>query len=245
MTWERLGLPSSLQNPSQSTKLWHSCLYVVSRSGDKCGTGAWVVFDIMNATMLGRISHILAPTDVPATKNNAMAVIELFKVKSSRTHHLDMPVITSSHSMQIVPTANIIFAFNAQHDCRELRCRMVSAGTYERQERLPTNRPQNIISHNPEPRYLINLHSLYNPHLIREVLPRDLVKPIPYLTNRIAAHNSTAARLRVTGPKRRAEAIEKARRTREANAQRLLAGKEIGGPDDENQSLDEELDVID
>ncbi|ESK89669.1 hypothetical protein Moror_8587 [Moniliophthora roreri MCA 2997] len=151
MTWEQLGLPSSLQNPSQSIILWHCCLYIVSHSGDKCGTGAWVVFDSMNATMLGRISHILAPTDVLATKSNTMAVIELFEVKSSRTHYLDMPVITSSHSMQIVPAANIVFAFNAQHDCRELHCRMVSAGTYERQEQLLTNCPQNAISHNPEP----------------------------------------------------------------------------------------------
>ncbi|KAF9257228.1 hypothetical protein L218DRAFT_949338 [Marasmius fiardii PR-910] len=80
----------------------------------------------------------------------------------------------------------------------------------------------------------------------------DLVKPLPYLTNRVTAHNTFAAGLgvtglRVTGPKYRTEAVEKARKTREANARRLLVRKDdVSNPDTlaEVSDMDDDVELI-
>lgn len=63
------------------------------------------------------------------------------------------------------------------------------------------------------------MHALHNAHLIRETLPRNLTKPVPVFNavERRQKHNEWAERLRVTGPKKRKAAKEKAAATRKKN----------------------------
>ncbi|KAJ7810168.1 hypothetical protein B0H14DRAFT_2286568, partial [Mycena olivaceomarginata] len=56
------------------------------------------------------------------------------------------------------------------------------------------------VKHSPQERYIVNMHALHNAHLLREVLPRFLTAPTPYLHDRIASHGRFAAQLRETGP---------------------------------------------
>lgn len=78
------------------------------------------------------------------------------------------------------------------------------------------------------------MHSLHNPHLIRETLPRNLVRPTPHFADRRAKHNEFAAGLRVTGPEKRAQAVAKAKETRARNKQKKAQQAQAGA-----ESLDQ------
>lgn len=62
------------------------------------------------------------------------------------------------------------------------------------------------------------MHSLHNPHLIRSVLPRELVAPVPYFQRRDEAHTRLAKTLR----------SNQAEKKKAANA-RKAAKKAMGG----------------
>ncbi|KAL0566736.1 hypothetical protein V5O48_015268 [Marasmius crinis-equi] len=145
----------------------------------------------------------------------------------------------------VVRAADVQFIFNAQHNCLALQCGIQSTATYEQQERITTSCPQNSIKHQPILHFIINMHSLHNPHLIRQVLPQELVEPLPYQSHRWRMHDASAAILRITGPKKRADALEKAKKTRQANADRLLAGKDIRSEADNELPSDIESDPAD
>lgn len=103
---------------------------------------------------------------------------------------------------------------------------MVQSEQRQKQERIEIDHFLKVVEHHPQAQHLINLHSLHNPHLIRRVLPRHLVQPVPYHQDRDQAHSNIAAGLRVSGPKHRLEIAEKARKTRELNAERRRAMEE-------------------
>lgn len=66
--------------------------------------------------------------------------------------------------------------------------------------------------------FLVNMHAIHNASLIRETVKAVYKGPQPYFgTDRKSQHNTAAARLRVSGPKKRAEANEKRKATRERN----------------------------
>ncbi|KAF7303394.1 hypothetical protein MIND_00567600 [Mycena indigotica] len=95
----------------------------------------------------------------------------------------------------IVPTKNVSFSFNAQHDCRAAQC----AATGSRaiiQERVASEKTEHFIVHKELERYIINLHSFHNAHLLRATLPRNLWAPIPLFEDRSAKHIEFATRLR-------------------------------------------------
>ena len=69
--------------------------------------------------------------------------------------------------------------------------------------------------HSTHDKFFINLHALHNAWRIREVLPRNLTEPVPYITNRKEFHHEMARKLQKTNPKKRAKAKEKAKDTRE------------------------------
>ncbi|KAJ7448863.1 hypothetical protein B0H11DRAFT_1743965, partial [Mycena galericulata] len=110
------------------------------------------------------------------------------------------------------------FEFNVQHDCLAGNCLVEDIRV--RQERILTDNTQKSISHSAIQHFILNMHALHNAHLIREVLPRQLVAPIPYLTDRRATHDRFAEQLRVSGPAKRAAIQAKARATKETNKQR-------------------------
>lgn len=86
--------------------------------------------------------------------------------------------------------------------------------TPARQGRDLTTRMRSSISHKEDGRYIINLHALHNAHILRETLPRHLVALTHSHPNRRELHDTMAAKLRISGPAKRAETAAKAQATR-------------------------------
>ena len=86
------------------------------------------------------------------------------------------------------------------------------------------------MEHADDDKYLINMHTIHNAPLIRETVKAVYGGPKPYFgTDRQSQHNAAAARLRVSSPKKQAEANEKRKATREQNksAKRAQATEEV------------------
>jgi hypothetical protein len=115
---------------------------------------------------------------------------------------------------------DIMFEFNVQHDC--VTCGCSTAAVPVLQERILTDQTELQTKHSSEPRFILNMHGLHNPHLIREVLPRSLTSPVPYLQDRVASHNRFAEQLRVTGPAKCAATKAKTQATRARNRQHKI-----------------------
>jgi hypothetical protein len=85
------------------------------------------------------------------------------------------------------------------------------------------------ITHTDDLHYVLNMHSMHNPHLVRHSLPRSLVQPVRlYATpeERQQHHANIAAILQVKGPKKRAEALQKAAQTRQRKAAEAATARE-------------------
>jgi hypothetical protein len=136
-----------------------------------------------------------------------------------------------------------MLSFNVQHDCVFCKCK--AASVFVRQERIFTDLTELEISHSPEQRFILNMHALHNAHLIRDILPRSLTEPIPYLQDRAASHGRFAAQLRETGPAKRAETQAKTKATREKNKQKgiVLASAQAQRQRDE-QGHGEDSDML-
>ncbi|KAJ7675041.1 hypothetical protein B0H17DRAFT_1161670 [Mycena rosella] len=143
-------------------------------------------------------------------------------ISAGRITNILIPLVSSTQHGDAV---DILFHFNAQHDCKNLKCRAVDGAENIVQERGPTGRTQAAVQHVDTNIYFINMHALHNAHLLRETLPRNLTAPIPYFTDRDAKHREFAALLRVSGPAKRATALKKAKETREKKQR----AKEGGG----------------
>jgi hypothetical protein len=147
--------------------------------------------------------------------------------RQGEASYLILPAIVScflssqlSQSFIIVTLQNIQFDFNVQHDCGFAKCR--AAGTRPRvQERLQSDVIETFIIHEPLSRYIINTHSFHNPHLLRQVVPRSLIAPIPVFNDRRAKHAELAATLRNSNACRR----EKLKAQREAKKADKTAGR--------------------
>ncbi|THU88330.1 hypothetical protein K435DRAFT_606885, partial [Dendrothele bispora CBS 962.96] len=72
---------------------------------------------------------------------------------------------------------DILFIFNVQHDCQLAKCEPTGLRKHQ-QERQESDNFECFVEHNAVSSYIVNLHSFHNAHLIREVLPRDLTKPL-------------------------------------------------------------------
>jgi hypothetical protein len=120
------------------------------------------------------------------------------------------------------------------------------------QDRFETELERRHIEHR-EPnapkndRFIINLHSLHNPHLIRQVLPRDLVAPVPLIPqcDRQEYHQALAeaykekitVRKKAVSDKRKAAA--ESRRLKESESQRREDGQTVQNHSQSNsQSLE-------
>jgi len=59
------------------------------------------------------------------------------------------------------------------------------------------------------------MHALHNAWRLREVLPRNLTEPVPYISNREGFHHDMARKLQKANPKKRARVKEKVKDTHE------------------------------
>lgn len=137
---------------------------------------------------------------------------------------------------------DIKFMLNAQHDCQSSHCE-ASGERLVVQERVETTILQKVIRHKPTERYIINMAALHNAHLLRQVLPRYLTKPLPLLSNREETHHRLAQKLRdareKTAKKKDAEKSEAAKK--KAAEKRRLDLEEARAREDEEIDEDAEM----
>ncbi|KAJ7140471.1 hypothetical protein C8R43DRAFT_1131421 [Mycena crocata] len=195
---------------------WRKCIHVISESLDQCFIDSWVFAKSPTSdeesTISGRVSDILVDSAA-----EVLIVLENFQILSSRDEVYGMPVLVRPYSevlFTIVPAKNIKFKFNVQHDCNSAKCE--ATGVCARiQERVESDQTENYIVHEPLDRFIINSHAFHNAHLLRAILPRALIAPIPLFTDREAKHHELAAQLRETQTTQKAIAAEKKRKQAE------------------------------
>ncbi|KAJ7444044.1 hypothetical protein FB451DRAFT_1189821 [Mycena latifolia] len=109
-------------------KIWTTCKYVVSQSGDVCTKGTWETDNVR----AGRISIILLPANASMKHSEAVVVICQFIVSTTRDARMNMPVLSPSPEIHLAEPGAILFCFNAQHDCYGSKCHAV--GGFENRE---------------------------------------------------------------------------------------------------------------
>lgn len=80
------------------------------------------------------------------------------------------------------------------------------------QERMASNITESFIEHNhtsPADRFIINMHSFHNVHLVRAAIPRSLSKVLPLYEDRLRKHAEWAETLREQQTVKRAVQKEK------------------------------------
>ncbi|KAJ7649282.1 hypothetical protein B0H17DRAFT_1270814 [Mycena rosella] len=205
------------QRIESSNSNWTDCKYAVVRSEDICFTGSWVFFTDGTQTIAGRVVNILVPEGT-LTDTGAVVVIEQFSISVFNDARLDMPLLIRTDTKFAVKPKDILFKFNAQHDCRHFSCPLVNVAG-PNQERQASKLTRKLTAHSEDSRFLLNMHALHNANLIRETLPRHMTQPKPCFLDRRAKHNEFAAKLRETGPEKRVLAQAKAQATKLRNKQ--------------------------
>jgi len=104
---------------------------------------------------------------------------------------------------------DIEFLYNVQHDCQSAKCTASGVG-YIMQERVQSGLTKAFIEHRPIDRFIVNTHAFHNAHLLRAILPRSLIAPIPLFPNRQVKHFEMAVSLRRSQDSRRAAARDRA-----------------------------------
>ncbi|KAJ6550496.1 hypothetical protein DFH09DRAFT_1248846 [Mycena vulgaris] len=224
---------SMLPEPQPIGATWVQCKSVVAQSGDCCKPGFWVFVrkGENSEPFAGRIAEILARGGSTLTQQNTVVMVEPFTVLDIKDPRLNMPILVPSQdiaSVKVKPQ-EIMLSFNAQNDYT----------VPVRQERIITDRTELQVIHSAEQQFILNMHGLHNAHLIREVLPRALIAPVPYLQDRCASHLRFATQLRQTEPARRAEIQAKTKATRAKNKQ----GKDILASAQARRQQDEQVDA--
>ncbi|KAJ7021232.1 hypothetical protein C8F04DRAFT_1273994 [Mycena alexandri] len=174
---------------------WFLCRAVIAASLDECKKDSWVFVKspITGEIITGRIDTILEDG-----QGTAVVVLDVFQVLDTRHDVFGMPILARRQgeaSFIIVPSLDIKFLYNAQHDCYTAECE--ATGEQPRmQERVKSNVMEKFIIHQPVERFVINTHAFHNAHLLRQVLRRELVAPVPLFLEREAKHYELAAKLR-------------------------------------------------
>lgn len=118
---------------------------------------------------------------------------------------------------------------NVQHDCISARC--TASGEREvMQERTVSGVVERCWEHkySHSDRFVLNMHSLHNPHLLRRALRprrRALTAPIPIYPDRWKQHCEQAERLRKVNNANREKARQKREETAAAQAAEKAAEK--------------------
>jgi len=123
--------------------------------------------------------------------------------------------------------------YNTQHDCHLAKC-TASGKRLLLQERVESGLTETVIEHHAVDRFVVNTHAFHNAHLLREMLPRSLVAPIPLYQDRHAKHTEIAEKLRISQESKRATAKVRA-------ADKKRAAVQVLGPDSKQKKLRTQL----
>ncbi|KAJ3853110.1 hypothetical protein EV368DRAFT_39622 [Lentinula lateritia] len=217
ITWDEIYTSFGISEPQPPSETWDLCKSIVAQSRDVCCKGSWVFFEHNNKTLSGRILELLVRSGRRNT--SAICIINLFDILGTRDTRFGMPILQPpAHiCVLLIPAEDVLFIFNAQHDCVTGGCHISTINSFEVQERIETNIPKKVVVHSSSQRYFVNMHALHNSNLLRDTLPRFLTEPIPYFQNRQQKHQQLAAHMRVIGPAKRAETQAKSKETRRRN----------------------------
>ncbi|KAF7762497.1 hypothetical protein Agabi119p4_9090 [Agaricus bisporus var. burnettii] len=170
--------------------IWYSCKKLISQYNDPCGVRSWVFatspFSTAKETLTGRIISILRCVN---NVSQCVVLIDVFEMASTRHPIFDMPMLSRRFGearVVAVPGKAILFDYNIQHDCYTARC------SSNPQDQAGTKA---AIVHAAPDQYVINTHSLHNPHLIRQTVSRQLIAPVLKHTDRDSLHKKQAESL--------------------------------------------------
>lgn len=242
-SWSSIASECSAQDlpePAFSSTGWRIGKYCVSQSRDECHEGSWVFYRSKEqqgeSTTCGRIRKILVPLPCEGGEllwRKAIVLIERFSTSNTPHSRLNMPLLTRASQgprLAIVTTSDVLFIFNAQHNCSRSGC-SATGQVNVRQERSTTEILEKAIVHLDDNHFILNMHALHNAALTREALPRSLTEPRPYIRDRQAKLDEIAQGLRISGPVKRAQAAAKAAETRARNKKMKEARNTNKAPD--------------
>lgn len=173
---------------------------------------------VSDQTITGQILEILCDT---VDKSITVVLLDLFELVSERHSIFGMPVLARAfgerkivalsglvshnffkHLRTFFLTSSlfiqsVLFNYNVQHDCLTGKC-STSGQEPVMHERVDSGTTRDVILHSNLAQYVVNMHALHNAHLLREVMPRRLVEPIPIHADRQSYHRQRAATLRAT-----------------------------------------------
>ena len=89
---------------------------------------------------------------------------------------------------------------NVQHDCERGDCTREPLEV-QTQERQKTSRAVETIKHSPDGRYIVNMHVLHNPHILRKLFDRESYS-IPAIDDRVSLHKKCASQYRALQAKK-------------------------------------------
>ncbi|KAJ6514774.1 hypothetical protein DFH09DRAFT_1251422 [Mycena vulgaris] len=191
--------------------VWESCITVVSNSRDVCPVLSWVyaISPMTKLPIIGRIDHILSSPGL------SVVILDEFQVSDHRHEKYNLPRLfrrQDEKTLIIVPSTNIQFIFNVQHDCYSSHC-TASGSRARMQERMASSVMESFIEHQPVDKFVINTTAFHNAHLLRRCLPRSAWAPVPLFDSpeaRVAKHHELAEQLRqtqkqATGKKKKAK----------------------------------------
>uniref|UniRef100_A0A0W0EVR0 Uncharacterized protein n=1 Tax=Moniliophthora roreri TaxID=221103 RepID=A0A0W0EVR0_MONRR len=204
---------------------WEHCSLVVSCFKDLCHKESWIFYLDSTGTNAGKIKAILIP-ESDTRDSAAMIIVTKFDILNERDMHFGMPVLVQTTQLHFVSPSNILFTFNAQHDCVTGGCEMKTSMRLVIQEQLKTNTYQKEIAHADNNQFLLNMHALHNSHLILH----HLVAPVPLRNDQKEFHLARATEAHRLGLAKWAEASAKHTATIEKNKQVKLAAVEASKP---------------
>jgi hypothetical protein len=101
---------------------------------------------------------------------------------------------TIQRTLTLVQYEDVLCIVNVQHDCYSCKCNGIQHSAV-RQEREKIGNTRALVDHNPEARFVVNIHSIHNYKLIAAVVPQDLLVPFTSVNGDIAALRKKAAGL--------------------------------------------------
>ncbi|KAF9043189.1 hypothetical protein BJ165DRAFT_1545314 [Panaeolus papilionaceus] len=234
-----------------ASPMWFQAKHVVAESQDICTHGSWIFarsptsitgLEASTAHNQGSQTHIITGQVVEiiqdTSSKRALVTIDEFHVLDTRHIKFGMPVLSrrlGTKELIVVDSKALLFEYNTQHDCDHSKC-SASGRKAVVQERIETGSTDRCIQHNHTnlEKYIVNTHAFHNAHLLRDVLPRDLTKPVPYASDRRSFHDNIAQQLRETRNSKRLASNLKKRKRR--NGAEDVAGS--AGSDGEDSGAD-------
>ncbi|KAJ3792239.1 hypothetical protein GGU11DRAFT_760921 [Lentinula aff. detonsa] len=194
---------------------------VIAATGDSCKIGSWVFakngeLQKQDMWIIGRITEILLQEG--SAGSSGLITIEQFDLGTNIHEDFQCPILRrSASSISVsVHSSDVQFRFSAQHDCRLGNCQPTRR-VNQIQERVITERVQQLLEHTDDDNFIVNMYALHNAAVLREALPRSLWKLVPLYDNRRLRHDELVQTFAITSAEKRANTQEKAQATKARN----------------------------